>query len=110
MGGLYTNRDEFYKEAVKGGIPIEDLGGVVESDHMTEFSASLGLYLNLPLSNRFSLGTKFLIGRSFTQELDIDGYASGYVKDVNYRLVLQDGNLITDVAQRVLPHGALVFP
>lgn len=97
MGGLYPNREEeFYKKAVEGGSPIEDLGGVVESDHMTEFSASLGLYLNLPLSNRFSLGTKFLIGRSFTQELDIDGYASGYVKDVNYRMVLEDGKLITD--------------
>jgi hypothetical protein len=106
MGGLYTNKDEFYKEAVKGGSPIEDLGGVVESDHLTEFSASLGLYLNLPLSNRFSLGTKFLIGRSFTQELDIDGYASGYVKDVNYRMVLEDGKLITDESYLSYPFNA----
>ena len=95
MGEFYPGKeDEFYKAATTGGSPIEDLGGVVESDHMTEFSASLGLYLNLPLSNRFSLGTKFLIGRSFTQELDIDGYASGYVKDIDYRLVIENGYLV----------------
>jgi len=95
MDEFYPGRqNEFYKAATTGGSPIEDLGGVVESDHLTEFSASVGLYLNLPLSNRFSLGTKFLIGRSFTQELDIDGYASGYVKDIDYRLVIENGNLV----------------
>ena len=95
MDEFYPGReDEFYKATTTGGSPIEDLGGVVESDHLTEFSASVGLYLNLPLSNRFSLGTKFLIGRSFTQELDIDGYASGYVKDIDYRLVIENGNLV----------------
>ena len=70
---------------------------------MTEFSASLGLYLNLPLSNRFSLGTKFLIGRSFTQELDIDGYASGYVKDIDYRMVLQNGKIVEEESSLTYP-------
>ena len=61
MDEFYPGReDEFYKATTTGGSPIEDLGGVVESDHLTEFSASVGLYLNLPLSNRFSLGQSSL--------------------------------------------------
>ena len=94
IGSLYNYSDEFYEEAVKGGSPIEDLGGIVESDHLAEFSASLGLYFNLPLSRQFSLGSKLLIGRSFTQELDIDGYAKGRIKDMNYRIVYENGDLV----------------
>ena len=76
----------------KGGEAIEDIGAIVESDHMTEFTASAGIYLNLPLSKSFSLGTKFLIGRSFTQELDIDGYAKGKVKDIQYDMHIVNGH------------------
>jgi hypothetical protein len=75
----------------KGGKAIEEIGAVVESDHLTEFTASAGIYLNLPLSKRFSLGTKFLLGRSFTQELDIDGYAKGKVKDIQYDMHIVNG-------------------
>ena len=98
IGSLYGDNDESYQtfieKAVEGGSPIEDLGGVVMSDHLAEFSASVGLYLNLPLSNRFSLGSKLLIGRSFTQELDIDGFATGHKKDINSHLVVENGQLI----------------
>ena len=66
--------------------PIGDMNAVVQSDHLTEFSASLGVYLNLPLSKHFSLGTKLLIGRSFMQEMDIDGQVVGKVKDMDYSL------------------------
>ena len=66
--------------------PVNDINAVVESDHLTEFSASVGLYLNLPLSKHFSLGTKFLVGRSFMQEMDIDGVVSGYRKQMDYTL------------------------
>ena len=72
--------------------PITDINAVVESDHLTEFSASLGLYLNIPLSKSFSLGTKFLIGRSFMQEMDIDGKVTGYVKDMDYNISLSSNN------------------
>jgi membrane-associated phospholipid phosphatase len=66
--------------------PITDLNAVVESDHLTEFSASVGLYFNLPLTKNFSLGTKLLIGRSFMQEMDIDGKVEGKVKDMDYSM------------------------
>lgn len=95
---------EFYSEAGydlteeiinQGGAPVTEIGGIVKSDHLAEFTGSVGLYLNLPLSNHFSLGAKFLIGRSITQELDIDGYAKGNVKDIEYGLTIQNGD-ITD--------------
>jgi membrane-associated phospholipid phosphatase len=66
--------------------PIYDLDAVVKSDHLSEFSGSVGLYFNLPLSQRFSLGTKLLIGRSIMQEMDIDGQVTGKVKDMDYNL------------------------
>ena len=77
----------------QGGAPITEMKGIVKSDHLAEFTASAGLYFNLPLNDRLSVGTKFLIGRSFTQELDIDGYAEGNVKNINYGMVIQNGDV-----------------
>ncbi|MBR2203785.1 MAG: phosphatase PAP2 family protein [Prevotella sp.] len=58
----------------------------IESDHMTEFVGSVGLYFNIPLSKRFTLGLKGLVGRSVMQSLDIDGRSKGKVLDVAYDL------------------------
>jgi membrane-associated phospholipid phosphatase len=77
----------------QGGAPVTNLNGIVKSDHLTEFTASAGVYFNIPLSNRFSLGTKALIGRSFTQELDIDGHAEGNVKDIDYGMIIEKGEV-----------------
>ena len=63
----------------------------IESDHLTEFSANVGLYFNLPLSSRFSLGSKLLIGRSMTQELDINAHYQGDIKNMAYDLNISDG-------------------
>ena len=72
--------------------PVTDIYGVVKSDHITEFTGSIGVYFNLPLSKHFSLGTKALIGRSITQELDIDGHAEGNKKDISYTMLLDNRN------------------
>ena len=64
----------------------------VESDHLSEFSASVGLYLNLPLSKRFSIGTKALVGRSIMQELDLDANYKGNIKDIGFNMSVVDGN------------------
>ncbi len=56
-------------------IPTHDL--TIESDHITEFSANAGVYFNLPLSSRFALGSKLLIGRSIIQDLDVDAHFAG---------------------------------
>ena len=74
----------------ENNAPVTNSYGIVKSDHITEFTGSVGLYFNLPLGNRFSLGTKALIGRSITQELDIDAHAEGNKKDISYTLSLDN--------------------
>ena len=78
------------ESAWNDNAPVTDSYGIVKSDHITEFTGSVGVYFNLPLGTRFSLGTKALIGRSITQELDIDGHAEGNQKDINYTLTLDN--------------------
>ena len=70
--------------------PVTDSYGIVKSDHITEFTGSVGIYFNLPLGTHLSLGTKALIGRSITQELDIDGHAEGNKKDIAYTMTLDN--------------------
>lgn len=78
------------ESAWNANAPVTNSYGIVKSDHITEFTGSLGLYFNLPLGSHFSLGTKALIGRSITQELDIDGYAEGNLKDISYTMGLDN--------------------
>lgn len=56
----------------------------IESDHITEFAGDLGVYFNFPLSSRFALGTKLLVGRSITQDLDINAKMSGKEAKIYY--------------------------
>jgi len=83
----YEMEDE---SAWNNNAPVTDSYGIVKSDHITEFTGSVGVYFNLPLSKHFSLGTKALIGRSITQELDIDGHAEGNKKDISYTMGLDN--------------------
>jgi len=103
VGNIYGFSDEFYSAVMEGGSPITNSNGVVESDHLTEFTASVGLYFNLPLNDHFSLGSKLLIGRSFTQELDIDGHAEGNVKDIKYGIYIENGELDVNKSYLNLP-------
>ena len=79
---------------MSGMVTEEEI--TVESDHLTEFSANVGLFLNLPLSKRFSLGTKFLIGRTMTQELDINAHYKGTTKAMDTHIEF-DNNELTDL-------------
>ena len=79
---------------MKGMVTEEEI--TVESDHLTEFSANVGLFLNLPLSKRFSLGTKFLIGRTMTQELDINAHYAGTTKAMDTHIEI-DNNELTNL-------------
>jgi hypothetical protein len=56
----------------------------IESDHLTELAADLGIYFNLPLSNRFALGAKLLGGRSIMQELNLSSRYQGEVKGFGF--------------------------
>ena len=98
VGSIYENGEEFFNKMMEDAqnpetSPITACNGIVESDHLTEFTASVGLYFNLPLGDHFALGSKLLIGRSFTQELDIDGHAEGNVKDIKYGIYIENGEL-----------------
>ena len=56
---------------------LDEVELTIKSDHLTEFAADLGIYFNLPLSNRFALGSKLLVGRSIMQEIDLNARVSG---------------------------------
>jgi hypothetical protein len=86
--------DDFYQK-LDGMISNEEI--TVESDHLTEFSANVGLYLNLPISKRFALSTKLLIGRTMTQELDINAHYEGTQKAMDSHIVIDNGSL-TDLS------------
>ena len=89
----FLNRVGYQTEsesAWNANAPVTESYGIVKSDHITEFTGSVGVYFNLPLGNHFSLGTKALIGRSITQELDIDGHAEGNKKDISYTMTLDN--------------------
>lgn len=62
----------------------------IESDHLTEFAADLGVYFNLPLSKRFAMGAKLLAGRSIMQELNLSAHYQGKVVDINPMAILDD--------------------
>lgn len=93
----YANRD--VKELLTSfndDVDLSDLEGLIfntpdkkptftiESDHLTEFAADMGVYFNLPLFRRFALGAKLLAGRSIMQELNLAARYQGKVKDFSF--------------------------
>ena len=90
---LEISKDDMAELLVARGTPgtpdyqpgiIDDFNLKIQSDHLTEFAADLGLYFNLPLSDRFALGSKLLVGRSVMQELNLDAVVSGGMKDFDF--------------------------
>ncbi|MBP3834995.1 MAG: phosphatase PAP2 family protein [Prevotella sp.] len=90
---LEISNDDMAELLVARGTPgtpdyqpgiIDDFNLKIQSDHLTEFAADLGLYFNLPLSDRFALGSKLLVGRSVMQELNLDAVVSGGMKDFDF--------------------------
>ena len=63
---------------------IQDINLIIESDHITEFAGDLGVYFNLPLSSRFALGSKLLVGRSVMDDIDVNGVIKGTKLNLNY--------------------------
>ncbi len=73
---------------VQGAIKSIDLK--IESDHISEFSADVGVYFNLPLSSRFAIGSKLLVGRSIMDDIDVNAYFRGTQLDFNFEYLLND--------------------
>lgn len=59
MDAAFESLDTDEQEVL--GKNIDNIDFVIESDHLTEFSGDLGVYFNLPLSDRFALGSKLLV-------------------------------------------------
>ena len=68
--------------------------GVV-SDHLAEFAFDGGMYFHFPLSRRFAIGIKALIGGSVMQALDISAHYLGNQKDLDYDLNEQNGSSLS---------------
>lgn len=75
MDAAFESLDTDEQEVL--GKNIDNIDFVIESDHLTEFAGDLGVYFNLPLSDRFALGSKLLVGRSIMQELALDAKIAG---------------------------------
>lgn len=72
---FYNGLEENEQKALEQNL--DDIDFIIESDHLTEFAGDLGVYFNLPLSDRFALGSKLLVGRSIMQELALDAKIAG---------------------------------
>ena len=72
---FYDTLEKDEQEALEHNL--DNIDFIIESDHLTEFAGDLGVYFNLPLSDRFALGSKLLVGRSIMQELAMDAKMSG---------------------------------
>lgn len=84
-------REQLMRERTSDLVKTREIS--IVTDHLTEFSANLGLYFNVPLSKRFALGSKLLIGRSITQELDLDAHMTGNMKATDYKMTIENGNI-----------------
>lgn len=75
-------------------VGVTDVKLIIESDHITEFAADAGLYINLPLTSRFAFGTKLLAGRSVMDDVDVNGHFIGQkMKKVNGNYVKTEEEL-----------------
>ena len=62
---------------------IHEANLLIESDHITEFAADAGVYFSLPLSSRFAIGSKLLVGRSVMADIDVKGVLKGNMLDLD---------------------------
>ena len=64
-----------HSPAILDAIDFIDI--IIESDHITEFAGDAGLFFSLPLSSRFAIGTKILVGRSIMSDLEVKAVLEG---------------------------------
>ncbi len=67
---------DFFKDPILNNS-FQHISLTIESDHITEFAADAGVYFSLPLSSRFAIGSKLLVGRSVMDDIDINATYTG---------------------------------
>ena len=80
------SQDESLKEYMKDPElqnAISKIALTIESDHITEFAFDAGAYFNLPLSSRWALGSKLLVGRSVMDDIDVNASFEGKQMKIN---------------------------
>ncbi|MBP5561181.1 MAG: phosphatase PAP2 family protein [Muribaculaceae bacterium] len=80
---------EFLKDPSLGGA-VSNVNLTIESDHITEFAADAGVYFSLPLSSRFALGSKLLVGRSVMDDIDVNASYTGDQLEFNPASLISD--------------------
>ena len=73
--------DHFMEMADKATNGSAGAYRIAVDDHLAEYTPSAGIYLNLPLGNRFALGTKGIVGYSIIQGMDVNAHLMGTVSD-----------------------------
>ncbi len=89
---LTDEKDAFYEGTLTDMITTREFS--IESDHLTEFAGDVGVYFNIPINERFALGSKLLIGRSIMQSLDVDARYTGKVKSMDFDAYIRDNQIV----------------
>lgn len=96
---LSRSEEASFKEYASDPLMAGTLSKVsltVESDRLTEFAADAGVYFSLPLSSRFALGSKFLLGRSVMSDIEVTGNVEGKVLALNGDNTSDEMFVVTD--------------
>ena len=71
----------------------------IESDHFTEFAGDFGVYFSYPLSSRFALGSKLLLGRSVMSDIEVRGDYEG--DELSFNPLADEEALFTPTGNKV---------
>ncbi len=83
---------------------VQNIGLIVESDHLTEFAADAGVYFSYPLSSRFALGSKLLAGRSVMTDLEIKASYAGDQYEFNLAYMDDETQPMFKPTDRMVAH------
>lgn len=78
---------EFFKDPILDNM-VRTIKLTIESDHITEFAADAGVYFSLPLSSRFAIGSKLLVGRSVMDDIEVKANYKG--ERLNFDFISDD--------------------
>ena len=83
---------------------VQNIGLIIESDHITEFAADAGVYFSLPLSSRFALGSKLLVGRSVMTDIEIKASYAGDQYEFNLAYLDDETQPMFKSTDRMVAH------
>ena len=90
---ISENRDlkEFFADPTFANT-VSNIHLTIESDHITEFAGDLGVYFSYPLSSRFAVGSKLLVGRTIMDDIDVTATLDAKKMEFNYEALIDDND------------------